>query len=216
MIGGGFVGPVGLQSTDFVFIFNVSTAVDTFAQVGSLTLGGHVTIAPGPIGHNAADTTSRTSVAGIFAYSKTKSLFPAGVSLKGFVIIERRDANEKFYNRKVSARELLSGNIPVPARAEPLMRVLNSRVFVGTGGTFVGDAMYNDVPDRHEDVDWQGQTGNCTGSVRSSNEYQYHDNPVSSPTRASTSADDPSTWTDDPYVRGSNRAITFDRLDQNR
>ncbi len=85
------------------------------------------------------------------------------------------------------------------------MRVLNSRVFAGTGGALKDD-MYNDVPvydDRHEDVVWQGNTGsaygegvrsNRTGSV-GANDY----NNISSPTRAST-------WADTPY----------DRLDQNR
>jgi hypothetical protein len=199
--------------TDFVFILNDSMAVKTFAQVGSLTLGGNVSIAAGPVGRNAeaAGAASLKSVAGIFAYSKTKGLF-AGVSLEGSVLIERSDANAKLYNRKVTARELLSGSIPVPAQAEPLMRVLNSRVFAGTGGKFQDD-MYNDVPiydDRHEDVVWQGQTGSAygegvrttrTGSVgaNSPNDYQFRDNPISSPSRAST-------WTNDPY----------DRLDQNR
>ena len=221
-VGGGFGGQIGFELTDFVFILNDSMAVKTFAQVGSLTLGGNVSIAAGPVGRNAeaAGAASLKSVAGIFAYSKTKGLF-AGVSLEGSVLIERRDANEKLYNRKVTARELLGGNIPVPPQAEPLMRVLNSRVFAGTGGNFSGDGMYNDVPvydDRHEDVVWQGQTGsaygegvrtNRTGSVSSPNDYQYRDNAISSPTRAST-------WADEPYDRASNRPSTFDRLDNNR
>lgn len=215
-VGGGFGGQIGFELTDFVFILNDNMAVKTFAQVGSLTLGGNVSIAAGPVGRNAeaAGAASLKSVAGIFAYSKTKGLF-AGVSLEGSVLIERRDANEKLYNRKVTARELLSGNVPVPAQAEPLMRVLNSRVFAGVGGG-VRDDMYNDVPiydDRHEDVVWQGQTGSAFGEgVRSDrtgsvgqNDYQFRD----SPTRAST-------WADDPYDRASNRASTFDRLDQNR
>ena len=203
-------------------------AVKTFAQVGSITLGGNVSIAAGPVGRNAeaAGAASLKSVSGIFAYSKTKGLF-AGVSLEGSVLIERRDANEKLYNRKVTARDLLSGNVPVPAQAEPLMRVLNSRVFAGVGGGFRDD-MYNDVPvydDRHEDVVWQGQTGsaygegvrtNRTGSVGAADSgYQYRDSPggFNSPSRAST-------WADDPYDRAANRQSTgasgFDRLEQNR
>jgi hypothetical protein len=197
-------------------------AVKTFAQVGSLTLGGNVSIAAGPVGRNAeaAGAASLKSISGIFAYSKTKGLF-AGVSLEGSVLIERADANAKMYNRKVTARDLLSGNVPVPPQAEPLMRVLNSRVFAGVGGQFRDD-MYNDVPvydDSHEDVVWQGKTGSAygegvrsdrTGSVGAMDAgYQYRDKPVSSPTRAST-------WADDPYDQASNRASTFDRLDQNR
>ena len=195
-------------------------AVKTFAQVGSLTLGGNVSIAAGPVGRNAeaAGAASLKSISGIFAYSKTKGLF-AGVSLEGSVLIERRDANEKMYNRKVTARECLSGNVPVPPQAEPLMRVLNTRVFAGVGGSFRNDeSMYNEIPvydDRHEDVVWQGRTGSAygegmqapqrTGTMQGfGNESDYN-----SPARAST-------WQDDPYDRASQRTSTFDRLEQNR
>ncbi|KAI7297040.1 DUF500-domain-containing protein, partial [Hortaea werneckii] len=131
-LGGGFGGQIGFELTDFVFILNDSMAVKTFAQVGSITLGGNVSIAAGPTGRNAeaAGAASLKSVSGIFAYSKTKGLF-AGVSLEGSVLIERRDANEKMYGQKLTARQLLGGSVPVPPQAEPLMRVLNSRVFAG-------------------------------------------------------------------------------------
>ena len=224
--GGGFGGQIGFELTDFVFVLNDASAVKTFAQVGSLTLGGNVSIAAGPVGRNAeaAGAASLKSVSGIFAYSKTKGLF-AGVSLEGSVIIERKDANEKMYGRKLTARELLGGNVPVPPQAEPLMRVLNSRVFAGVGGTYQDSAVYNDVPvysDAHDDVVWQGRTGsaygegvrsNRTGSMQD-DEYTYRDRPSRS-----------STWQDDPYDRASQRASlsgranpneTFDRLDNSR
>lgn len=55
----------------------------TFSQKGSLTLGGNVSIAAGPVGRNAeaAGAASLKGVAGVFSYSKTKGLF-AGVSLE--------------------------------------------------------------------------------------------------------------------------------------
>jgi hypothetical protein len=152
-----------------VFILNDASAVRTFAQVGSLTLGGNVSIAAGPVGRNAeaAGAASLKGVSGIFAYSKTKGLF-AGVSLEGSVLIERRDANEKMYNRRVTARACLEGAVPVPPQAEPLTRVLNSRIFAGRGATATGmdNAMYNDVPvynDSQDDVVWQGRQGSAYG-----------------------------------------------------
>jgi hypothetical protein len=168
-VGGGFGGQIGFELTDFVFILNDASAVRTFAQVGSLTLGGNVSIAAGPVGRNAeaAGAASLKGVSGIFAYSKTKGLF-AGVSLEGSVLIERRDANEKMYNRRVTARACLEGAVPVPPQAEPLTRVLNSRIFAGRGATATGmdGAMYNDVPvynDSQDDVVWQGRTGSAYG-----------------------------------------------------
>ncbi|KAF2194008.1 DUF500-domain-containing protein [Zopfia rhizophila CBS 207.26] len=231
-VGGGFGGQIGFELTDFVFILNDANAVKTFAQAGSITLGGNVSIAAGPVGRNAeaAGAASLRSVAGIFSYSKTKGLF-AGVSLEGSGIIERRDANEKLYGRRWTARELLSGQVPVPPAAEPLMRVLNSRVFAGVAGNTSADAMYNDIPvydDAHEDVVWQGRRGsaygegvrsNRTGSMGATDDdYVYRDKPSRT-----------STWADGIYDRsptspqsaGLNRSFTtranpnetFDRLE---
>ncbi|KAL8757149.1 MAG: hypothetical protein Q9199_002415 [Rusavskia elegans] len=199
--GGGFGGQIGFELTDFVFILNNAAAVRTFSQQGSLTLGGNVSIAAGPVGRNAeaAGAASLKGVAGVFAYSKTKGLF-AGVSLEGSVLIERRDANEKLYNSRITAKQLLAGGVRPPPSAEPLMRVLNSRVFAGVASQQT-DAMYNEVPiydESHDNVVWDGRTGsglnegvrtNRTGSV-AGDDYEYRDRPQ----RAST-------WTDDVYDR---------------
>ncbi|CAK3886591.1 SH3 domain-containing [Lecanosticta acicola] len=209
-VGGGFGGQIGFELTDFVFILNDASAVKTFAQVGSLTLGGNVSIAAGPVGRNAeaAGAASLKSVSGIFAYSKTKGLF-AGVSLEGSVLIERRDANEKLYNRKLTARELLGGNVPVPPQADPLMRVLNSRVFAGVDRSFQGDAaMYNDVPvydDSHDDVVWQGRQGSAYGEGMRSNRTGSMNDNFNGPSRAST-------WQNDTYGGGEG---TFGRANPN-
>lgn len=226
-VGGGFGGQIGFELTDFVFILNDAAAVKTFAQVGSITLGGNVSLAAGPVGRNAeaAGAASLKSIAGIFSYSKTKGLF-AGVSLEGSVLIERRDANEKMYNRRVTARNLLEGSVPVPSDAAPLMQVLNSRIFSGAGAPSA-DAMYNDIPvydSSQDDKIWQGRTGSAYGEgVRSDRtgsnagpgpgsrggDYEYRDKP----SRAST-------WQDDVYDRPANGRAnpseTFDRLEASR
>lgn len=201
--GAGFGGQIGFELTDFVFILNDAAAVRTFSQVGTLTLGGNVSIAAGPIGRNAeaAGAASTKGVAAIFAYSKTKGLF-AGVSLEGSMLVERKDANEKMYHSKVSARQLLTGAIPPPPAAEPLMRILNSRAFSG-GGRAHADSMYNDIPiydDRHDDVVWEGRRGEAMGEnmmrrggrAGDDSNYEYRDRP---PRRNNT-------WTDDVYDRG--------------
>ncbi|PLB55461.1 DUF500-domain-containing protein [Aspergillus steynii IBT 23096] len=201
--GAGFGGQIGFELTDFVFILNDAAAVRTFSQVGTLTLGGNVSIAAGPVGRNAeaAGAASTKGVAAVFSYSKTKGLF-AGVSLEGSMLVERKDANEKLYNSRVSARQLLSGTIRPPPAADPLLSVLNSRAFYGNSRT-QGDAMYNDIPiydDRHDDVVWEGRRGDAYGegarrNTRSglnsgADEYEYRDRPR----RANT-------WADDVYDR---------------
>jgi lipid-binding SYLF domain-containing protein len=159
--GAGFGGQIGFELTDFVFVLNDAAAVQAFSQQGSLTLGGNVPLAAGPIGRNAeaARAASLKGIAGVFSYSKTKGLF-AGVSLEGSTIVERRDANEKLYGQRYTASQLMEGSIRPPPAVASLMNVLNSRVFAGVAGG--GDAMYNDVPeydDQDDDVVWEGRRG---------------------------------------------------------
>jgi lipid-binding SYLF domain-containing protein len=206
--GAGFGGQIGFELTDFVFVLNDMSSVRAFSQQGSLTLGGNVSLAAGPVGRNAeaAGAASLKGVAGIFSYSKTKGLF-AGVSLEGSAIIERRDANEKLYGQRFKASELLSGAVRPPPAAASLMNVLNSRVFVGIQGS--DDSMYNDVPqydDRHDDVVWEGRRGTGFGegvrrergdSFNGNNDnYSYSDRPK----RAST-------WADDVYDRPAQSSL---------
>ncbi|KAL9116644.1 MAG: hypothetical protein Q9187_006833 [Circinaria calcarea] len=219
--GGGFGGQIGFELTDFVFILNDAAAVRTFSQQGSLTLGGNVSIAAGPVGRNAeaAGAASLKGVSGIFSYSKTKGLF-AGVSLEGSVIIERRDANEKMYNSRITAKQLLGGGVRPPPEAEPLMRVLNSRVFAGIA-TNADEQMYNDIPiydESHENHSWAGAGRGSSRPTSGPPDYEYRDKPQRS-----------STWNDDVYDRQpstappnrsfstrANPAETFDSLGSTR
>jgi len=97
------------------------------------------------------------------------------------------------------------------------MRVLNSRVFSGSGVNGNFDAMYNDMPiydDKLDDVVWEGRQGaneagyganvrnhrsGTVGSARGDpdDEYEYRDNPhdINRPRRATN------TWADDVYDR---------------
>lgn len=198
--GAGVGGQIGFELTDFVFILNDAAAVRTFSQVGTLTLGGNVSLAAGPVGRNAeaAGAASTRGVAAVFSYSKTKGLF-AGVSLEGSMLVERKDANEKMYHSRVSANQLLTGNIRPPPSTDALMRVLNSRAFHGHAHSS-GDSMYNDMPiydDRHDDLVWEGRRGDAYGqntrqyrSNTHEDEYEYRDQPR----RANT-------WADDVYDR---------------
>jgi hypothetical protein len=61
-IGGGFGGQIGFELTDFVFILNDYNAVKTFSQAASVTLGGNVSIAAGPVGRNAEGKTRYQSI----------------------------------------------------------------------------------------------------------------------------------------------------------
>jgi len=230
--GGGFGGQIGFELTDFVFILNDSSAVKTFSQMGSITLGGNVSIAAGPVGRNAeaAGAASLKSVSGVFAYSKTKGLF-AGISLEGKGFVERRDANEKLYGRPIKAAAILRGEIPVPPAAEPLMKVLNSRVFAGVPGAATGpDDMYNDIPiydESTEAVVWQGRQGSAYGEgirtqrtgemSQTEGDYEYRDRP----SRANTWSDniydrEPASGISRAYSTRAHQSDNFDTIGRSR
>lgn len=150
-----------------------------------------MSIAAGPVGRNAeaAGAASLKGVAGVFSYSKTKGLF-AGVSIEGSILVERRDANEKLYNSRITAKQLLEGGVRPPPEAEPLMRVLNSRVFAGVP-SYRNDDVYNDIPIYDESMEGVPGRGRASSQATADNDnYEYRDRPK----RAST-------WQDDVYDR---------------
>ncbi|KAL4923132.1 uncharacterized protein BDV17DRAFT_285647 [Aspergillus undulatus] len=130
-LGLGFGGQAGFELTDFVFIFDSSSALEAFSNLGSLTLSGNFSIAFGPLGRNAeiAGGVSTSGGGSMRSFAKTKGLF-GGVSLESGVLVERRWANRRFFGRRVTAGEILGGRIDVPTDAdgrealEGLMRVL--------------------------------------------------------------------------------------------
>ena len=120
--GGAGWGPqIGAQITEFVFVLNTNRAVRAFSQDGNFTLGADASVAAGPVGREAAAAV--TPMAAIYTYSRTQGLF-AGASLEGTVIATQKTANHRYYGQGVSARDILSGSVPPPARAERLMSVL--------------------------------------------------------------------------------------------
>lgn len=189
--------------------------------MGSVTLGTNLSIAAGPLGRNAeaAGTASLKSVSAVFAYSKTKGLF-AGVSLEGSAIVERRDANRKFYGANCKARNILSGQVECPPGCEPLLRVLQSRVFSNniSDEDFYNDDYYDDIPDEFSDTTSEYSRSNRVryqGSRRYSDEYGYSDDEYSDddlrrrrPSNArknGTGTARRSAWEDNIYDNGSRR-----------
>ncbi|EAU92639.2 SH3 domain-containing protein [Coprinopsis cinerea okayama7 len=126
----------GAEVTDFLVVLNSRSAVSSFMSAGSLTFGGNMSIALGPLGRNgeasgAVNTKGKMAAmwahhrVPLYSYSKTRGLF-GGVSLEGSVIVERQDANALAYNSPVTARMLLGGMIDPPPWATPLIQALDA------------------------------------------------------------------------------------------
>ncbi|KAL4225058.1 SH3 domain-containing YSC84-like protein 1 [Mactra antiquata] len=120
-LGGGF--EIGAEVTDFVIILNKRSAVEAFSKGGNLTLGGNFTIAAGPLGRNLEADIAVRGQAAIYTYSKTRGIF-AGISVEGSGLIERKDANKKFYGRDIRAFEILKGDVAQPEECACLYEVL--------------------------------------------------------------------------------------------
>ncbi|KIM47927.1 hypothetical protein M413DRAFT_439623 [Hebeloma cylindrosporum] len=126
--GVGVGGQAGAEMTDFLVVLNSRSAIRSFMAAGSLTLGGNMSIALGPLGRNGEASgalNTNGKVAAMYSYSKTRGLF-GGVSVEGSVIVERQDANALAYKSPVTARLLLGGVVEPPHWAMPLIKTLEA------------------------------------------------------------------------------------------
>ncbi|KAG5350240.1 hypothetical protein C0989_011997 [Termitomyces sp. Mn162] len=108
---------------------------------GSLTLGGNLSIALGPLGRNGealGSLNTSGTVAAMYSYSKTRGLF-GGISVEGSVIVERQDANQQAYHSPVNARMLLGGVVDPPEWASYLVHTLESCTGMPGGRKWIQD-----------------------------------------------------------------------------
>jgi lipid-binding SYLF domain-containing protein len=103
-------------------ILNTPAAVEAFSKQGNVTLGGNLGVSAGPVGRSAEAAVSLQSA--IYSYSRSQGFF-AGVSLEGTVIGVKDDYNQAYYGKPVTAQEILSGKVQVPAGARNLVTVLS-------------------------------------------------------------------------------------------
>jgi lipid-binding SYLF domain-containing protein len=154
----GFGGQAGFELADFVFILNDAESLAAFSRLGSLTLSGNFSIAFGPVGRNAeiAGGVSTGGGGKMMSFCKTKGLF-GGVSVESGVVVERRGANRRFYGRKVTAAEILSGSVRAVEEAdvEGLMKVL--------GEVFAPRGSGTDENGQGEGESQTGQVGQAVG-----------------------------------------------------
>ena len=105
-VGGGSFGyQFGAQATDLVLVIANPRGVQSLLK-SSVTLGGDVSIAAGPVGRKAQAETDGTLSAEIYSYSRTKGLF-AGIALKGAVISPEKDSNQLYYGKGCTPEEIL-------------------------------------------------------------------------------------------------------------
>lgn len=117
---------VGVDIYDCVVIINTYEALEGFKKLRA-TLGGELSATAGPVGAGGIlDSEVHKRQAPIWTYMKSRGLY-AGVQVDGTIIVERTDENARFYGRKISAHEILSGKVTHPPESiRTLMRTLKA------------------------------------------------------------------------------------------
>jgi SH3 domain-containing YSC84-like protein 1 len=116
---------LGAQATDFILL--VMNDRGASSVLGSkVKLGADASAAAGPKGRNAAASTDIVMQAEILSYSRARGLF-AGVSLEGSTLRADNDANERLYGRKIEAREVVKGGMPIPSGLKSFVDLLNKK-----------------------------------------------------------------------------------------
>jgi len=114
---------VGGSSSDFVLLVMAPAAVDKVLK-GKTKVGSDLTAAAGPSGATTASSVRGTD---IVTYGRAKGLF-AGVSLNGASLEPDSDANQRLYEKTVSARDIVVDNaVKATPAGQSLVSLLESK-----------------------------------------------------------------------------------------
>lgn len=117
MSGGSVGAQIGVQSTDYVFLFMNENGVNHLLS-NKFTIGGEVSAAAGPVGREASASTDWKLKAQILTYSRSKGLF-AGATLEGVAISTDGSDLKEVYGANYDVKKILRTNevvAPPPVR----------------------------------------------------------------------------------------------------
>jgi SH3 domain-containing YSC84-like protein 1 len=124
--GGSFGFQLGGQATDYVLLVMNPRGADSILS-SKVKVGAGVSAAAGPKGRDAIAATDAALRAEVLSYSRSRGLF-AGAFLDGSTLRPDNDANKRFYNRALGAKQIaLQGRVAAPSAVEPLLSELNKR-----------------------------------------------------------------------------------------
>ena len=113
LTGGSFGLQIGAQATDIILVISDRRGVENLVR-NQFKLGADASVAAGPVGRDAQAATDLQLRAQILSYSRARGLF-AGVTVNGSTVRQDRDANERFYGKRLEMRQIvLDGAVPRP------------------------------------------------------------------------------------------------------
>jgi len=120
---GGSVGlQIGGSESDVVMLVMNERGMQKLME-SKFTLGGEGEVAAGPVGRNATAQTDAKMRAEMLSWSRSRGVF-AGISLQGATLRQDLDDNKELYGKAYETKDILNGNIAVPAAASKLISLL--------------------------------------------------------------------------------------------
>ena len=121
---GGSVGfQIGGSEQDVIMLVMNRDGINNLLK-DQFTLGGEGTVAAGPVGRHPSAQTDAMMHAEILSYSRSRGIF-VGVSLDGATLRRDDESNEELYGRKLTNREILTGDLKAPPPAASLEAMLD-------------------------------------------------------------------------------------------
>jgi SH3 domain-containing YSC84-like protein 1 len=121
--GGGDIGfQIGAEATDVVILVLNDEGARSIMK-SKVKMGAEASVAAGPVGRTTEASTNAPMKAEMLSYSRARGVF-AGVSVSGMTLRVDGDANENLYGEKVSAEQILKGQVSMPKEAKPLITEL--------------------------------------------------------------------------------------------
>lgn len=121
---------LGIQSVGLVLVLMNEQAVKSLLSA-SVTLGGNVSIAAGPLGRSLSAETDYRLQASIYSYSVSKGFF-AGLSMQGSIVQLDNDANKEYYGSLPTTEEMMKRE-PSTKEAVELIKFLNGLIYLQPG-----------------------------------------------------------------------------------
>ena len=123
LTGGSFGLQIGGQAADIVLVINDRRGLENLVR-NQFKIGADASVAAGPVGRDAQAATDIQLRAQILSYSRARGLF-AGVTINGSTIREDRDANERFYGKRLQMKQIVfDGAAGAPEPVAPWLEAL--------------------------------------------------------------------------------------------
>ena len=121
--GGSFGFQIGGSETDVIMLIKNRRGAEKLMK-DKVTLGADASVAGGPVGRTSSAETDAMMHAEILTWSRSRGLF-AGVALNGATLRPDDDTNRDLYGSSMPEKDIVFGNVPPPAGAQPLLTELN-------------------------------------------------------------------------------------------